>query len=620
VKRGLIVVAAVAALLPASASPAGSRIQAVDTSSFPSLRVTFVAPLGAGTPTLRENGRPVASYQAVNLGRTKSIVVAIDRSQSMRGRPLANALAAVKQFAASAGPTDHVGVVAFGRSAVALTRLAATPAEAQDQIGGLSVDSKSGTALYDAIVLSADRLAQDQRPGRAIVVVTDGSDVSSIHSLSDAVSAAQHAHAAVYTIGIVGPAFNSASLRQLASETGGSYRQATSSRQLVQLYAGLRDELSRTWQLSYLTSARPGTQVNLAASANGAVARWTSALPGSTDGASEPANSLIPSAAYSSAGTLLIGLGVGVLILLSCAFWLAAQGDSRLKRRIEPHISGGHVKGAKARRQEARTATRTQFVDAIENVFADVKQFKRLERLIERADVPIRPGELLAICGACAFAMGLVSAVLASSAIVILALMGSGFAVPIFYISWKARSRLRRFENQLPDLLITLAASLKAGHSFRQGIQSVVEEGAEPAADEFQRVLSETQLGKPMDDALSHMAERVGSKNLTFVITAVTIQRQIGGSLAGLFDMVAETVRQRQQFARKVRSLTAMGRMSAYILVGLPFFMATIVTVMNPTYMSPLWHTGPGHTMVISGLVMIGLGSLMLKKIASFRG
>ena len=169
-------------------------------------------------------------------------------------------------------------------------------------------------------------------------------------------------------------------------------------------------------------------------------------------------------------------------------------------------------------------------------------------------------------------------------------------------------------------MLITLAASLKAGHSFRQGVQSVVDEGAEPAADEFKRVLTETQLGKPMDDALFNMAERVGSSNLTFVVTAVTIQRQIGGSLAGLFDMIAETVRQRQQFARKVKSLTAMGRMSAYVLVGLPFFMAAVVTLMNPAYMSPLWHSGVGHTMVFAGLVMISLGSLMLKKISQVRG
>jgi tight adherence protein B len=123
-----------------------------------------------------------------------------------------------------------------------------------------------------------------------------------------------------------------------------------------------------------------------------------------------------------------------------------------------------------------------------------------------------------------------------------------------------------------------------------------------------------------MDDALQAMSTRVGSDDFEFVINAVTIQRQIGGSLSGLFDMIAETVRQRQQFARKVRSLTAMGRLSAYVLVGLPFFMAAAVTLMNPTYMHPLWHTGAGHAMVTAGLIMIAGGSLMLKKIASFRG
>jgi tight adherence protein B len=172
----------------------------------------------------------------------------------------------------------------------------------------------------------------------------------------------------------------------------------------------------------------------------------------------------------------------------------------------------------------------------------------------------------------------------------------------------------------LPDLLITIAASLKAGHSFRQGIQSAVDEGAEPAAKEFKRVLTETQLGKAMDDALGDMATRVGSKNFTFVITAVTIQRQIGGSLAGLFDMVADTVRQRQQFARKIRGLTAMGRMAAYTLVGLPFFIAGAATVVNPTFMSPLYDTSAGHLLMGTALVAMTIGSLMLKKIVSFRG
>jgi tight adherence protein B len=176
------------------------------------------------------------------------------------------------------------------------------------------------------------------------------------------------------------------------------------------------------------------------------------------------------------------------------------------------------------------------------------------------------------------------------------------------------------FEDQLPDLLITIAASLKAGHSFKQGLQAVVDEGHPPANQELKRVLTETSLGRPMDDALAEMAERLGSANFEFAITAVTIQRQVGGSLATLFDMVADTVRHRQQFARKIRALTAMGRMSAYTLIGIPFFIAGVMTLMNRRYMHPLFFTSGGRFLIILALVMMGFGSLLLKKIVSFRG
>src|SRR5256886_8869833 len=163
--------------------------------------------------------------------------------------------------------------------------------------------------------------------------------------------------------------------------------------------------------------------------------------------------------------------------------------------------------------------------------------------------------------------------------------------VPFAWVWLKMRKRLKAFEDQLPDLLITIAASLKAGHSFKQGLQAVVDEGHPPANQELKRVLTETSLGRPMDDALAEMAERLGSANFEFAITAVTIQRQVGGSLASLFDMVADTVRQRQQFARKIRALTPMGRMSAYTLIGIPFFIAGTATLLNPQDMHPLYHT-----------------------------
>jgi tight adherence protein B len=620
-RRAPVLAVAAVAVVAIPTAAAGIRVQAVDTSGFPALRAVVIAPLGSAPPRLHENGAAAVGSVAVNLGRSKTIVLAIDRSESMRGRPLRNALSAARGFVGAADASDHVGVVAFGRSAIPVAGATGGPGDADTALAGITVDTRSGTALYDALVIASTELRTEDRPGRALVVVTDGKDVSSLHSLDEAIAAAQRAHASVYAIGIGGPSFTPDVLERIARETGGSYRQAANAGQLATVYASLQNELARTWQVTYDTASRPGDKLRLNATVPGAgSATATVALPASGGATADtPASSLIPSAGYSLAGTLLVSVAAGLLVLLACWFWLAAREGSWLKSRLAPHLGIVHEAG-KTHRRETRRQARGRTVDAIEGALASLKQFRAVQRMIERADLPLRAGELLAMCTGAAFFLGLVVAVAAASPLFALAAMAVGFLLPLGVVRFKATSRLKRFENQLPDLLITIAASLKAGHSFRQGIQSAVDEGAEPAAKEFKRVLTETQLGKAMDDALGDMATRVGSKNFTFVITAVTIQRQIGGSLAGLFDMVADTVRQRQQFARKIRGLTAMGRMAAYTLVGLPFFIAGAATVVNPTFMSPLYDTSAGHLLMGTALVAMTIGSLMLKKIVSFRG
>jgi tight adherence protein B len=618
-RRLRLIPLALAALVVAPAASAAVRIQSVDTSGFPAVRLTVVAPLNAVSPRLTENAVPVTGYSAVNLGGQKAIVLALDRSQSMLGRPFANALSAARTFVGSAGPQDHVGIVAFGRSAFGLGRFSASPADAQTSLAGLTVDGKSGTALYDAIVLAASHLASDNSPGRAIVVVTDGDDVSSTNTLQQAVAAAHAAHAAVYTIGIGGPSFTPDALRTLSRETGGSYRQVARTRDLAGVYTALASELDRTWQLSYVTAARPGMTLRLAATVPGGGTAHAVAQVSGGEAAPIAPSKLIPSVGYSSAGTLLVGLTVGLLVLISCGFWFASRRGGKLRSRIEPHL-GLIDRDPKVRRQRGRASARAHVANGVESILGNLRQFRSVQLTIERADLPLRAGELLALCVGLAFLCGLLTAASASPTLVTLAVMGVAGWAPYAYVSFKAKSRIKKFENQLPDLLITIAASLKAGHSFRQGIQSVVDEGAEPAAKEFRRVLTETQLGKTMDDALGDLSVRIGSKNLAFVINAVTIQRQIGGSLAGLFDMVADTVRQRQQFGRKVKGLTAMGRMSAYVLVGLPIFIGALMSVVNKGYMRPLYQTSAGQKLLISGIVMIIIGSAVLKKIVSFRG
>jgi tight adherence protein B len=298
---------------------------------------------------------------------------------------------------------------------------------------------------------------------------------------------------------------------------------------------------------------------------------------------------------------------------------MAAARGERLRRRLAPHLGTASPR-TKRKQERERLAMLSSLFRATEQAFSHWRQWRSAQRMLERADLPLRTVEFVYMMVGAAVVVGLIAAVTVPSSFMILLAMVGGAAVPFGFVWFKGQQRINAFENQLPDLLITLAASLKAGHSFKQGLQSVVDEGRPPASKELKRVLTEARLGRSMDEALQEMALRVGSKNFDFVITAVTIQRQVGGSLAGLIDMVADTVRQRQQFARKIKGLTAMGRASAYVLMGLPFFIGFVITIMNPRYMDPLYTTSTGHKLIMVGIAMMCFGAVVLRKIVAFKG
>jgi len=622
-RRAAVIAVVTGAMFVAAASAAaGVRITHVDTGGYPDIRLTVVGPAGSAQPQLDENGRPATGEQAISLAAAKSVAVAVDRSRSMSGRSLRDATAAARTLVATTSAADSVEVIGFGRFAKTLSPFSHVASDAEDALSGMAVDRVSGTALWDAVVLAARGVAHSpETQGRVIVVVTDGQDVSSSFSFEEAVAAAHDAHAAVYAVGIASPGFTPGPLRALAAETGGTFLQAASSAQLASLYRSIGRSLARTWQLRYVTAARPGDRLDLTVTVPGAGAA-TRALDLAGAPAATPATSptlLSRSTWRSKYAPLVLAAGVGLLVLLAMLFGLAAFRRNWLAARLEPHLAPAKRRKTTTHRRDAR-AVLTRLFAATEHAFAGIKQFRTLQRMLGRADLPLLAAELVYICLGSAVAFALVGVVAGGSALMLVLFLFIGAIAPVVVVAFKARARIRAFDDQLPDLLTTIAASLKAGHSFRHAIQAVVDEGVDPAAKEFRRVLTETRLGKPMDEALNDLSERIGSKNLTFALMAVTIQRQIGGSLAGLFDMVADTVRQRQQFARKIRALTAMGRMSAYVLVALPFAVALTVTALNRSYMSPLWGTPTGHELVAAGMTMIMIGSLILRKIVTFRG
>jgi len=618
--RSARLLATVAAAL-AAASPAGAavRITHVDTSSYPTIRATVISSAGpTAVPELTENGVPVVGLQSRNLGRAKAVVLAVDTSRSMKGKPLADAITAARNFVDSKPAPDAISIMEFGPRPIVLSGFSTATIDADAALRNMELAGRQGTALYDAVELAANNLAATPLAGRVCIVLTDGRDVSSTATIQAVIAAAHNAGVAIYPIGIEGKGFDPSVLQQLAAETGGEYHGAASSTELRAVYASIAAELGKTWQLSYVTAARPGDRLRVQIKAAGAgTAAESVAIPRGLGASTSPDGSL-PSGAYTAGGAILIGSIVGVLVLAAMLLLIGLRRGTWLRSRLAAHTGG--VVLSRTRRREERLAAFAALFRSTERAFGHLRQWKKVQAVLDRGETPLRAAEFFWIVAGAGLGVGLLAAFAGLSAPVIVIAMVIGCAIPFAVVWRRMRKRLDSFETQLPDLLITIAASLKAGHSFKQGIQAIVDEGQPPASDEFRRVLAETGLGRPLDEALGEMSARVDSKNFEFAITAVTIQRQVGGSLANLFDMVADTVRQRQQFTRKIRSLTAMGRMSAYVLVGLPFFIAGAISLLNGAYLSPLFHSGTGHFLLIMGVTMIAIGSLILKKIVSFRG
>jgi tight adherence protein B len=603
-----------------TAAAAAVQLGGVDASAYPTLRASVVSPAGASVaPAITEDGQPVAGLQEQNLGRMKAMAALIDRSQSMHGKPLLDAIAAARSFVRAKNPADQLAVITFGSKALTVSPFSTVALDADDALAGLKPDKVQGTALYDAIVIAARQLKAQDLPGRVLVVLTDGADKGSKHTIEDAWRAARDANAAIYAIGIEGDNFTPDPLIEIADKTGGQYFGASSTSDLAGVYAQIATTLKRTWRVQYVTASRPGDHIHVAASVVGQGSDVQKlAVPGPV--ASDPAPSkVVPKGAYGPGGPLGVAVAVAFLVLLAALFFLAGMRGSWVRSRISAHV--GETRGkSKAARKERRSEMLASLFRVTEQALGSLKHWRSVGRMLERADVPLRTVEFFWIEVLAVFCAFLLMLMIGGSAVLAIAFMVVAGAIPFSFVWLKMRKRLRAFEDQLPDLLITIAASLKAGHSFKQGLQAVVDEGHPPADQELRRVLTEVSLGRPMDDALAEMAERVGSANFEFAITAVTIQRQVGGSLATLFDMVADTVRHRQQFARKIRALTAMGRMSAYTLVAIPFFIAGMVTLINHGYMRPLYTTSAGHLLIGIALSMMAIGSLLLKKIVSFRG
>jgi tight adherence protein B len=238
---------------------------------------------------------------------------------------------------------------------------------------------------------------------------------------------------------------------------------------------------------------------------------------------------------------------------------------------------------------------------------------------LEQAGVERRPIDVVAALAAAAVVVALF-AVAAGSIFLAFLIVISVPAVGWLVLGTLADRRVKAFDEQLPDVLAALASSLRAGHGFLQSLQAVAHDAPTPTGPELRRALAEMRLGRPAEEALAGVAARIPSKDFSYVLTAIAVQRQVGGSLASLFETVNATVRQRQQFARKVRALTATGRTSAWSLVALPFGVAALMSLINHSYLVPLFTSATGRLMIFAGLASLLVGTVLVRRIVIFKG
>lgn len=250
----------------------------------------------------------------------------------------------------------------------------------------------------------------------------------------------------------------------------------------------------------------------------------------------------------------------------------------------------------------------------IEQILAKTSRAKRLQIELNLADINLTVAEYLLVRMALAGG-GLILGTIISGQLLGGVLSGVVMLwLPRLYIRRRQDKRTKLFNNQLPDVVNLLVSSLRAGYGLRHALTVVVEEMPDPSAKEFGRVMREILLGYSLDDALGHLVERNRSDDLELLVTAIQIQNDVGGSLADTLETISSTIRDRILINGEIRTLTAQQRFSGTILAGLPFLLATALTLLNPEYMMELFQPGWPILIPIAVVIMVACGYIIMQR------
>jgi tight adherence protein B len=554
-----------------------------------------------------ENGSPIGRFTIRPLATASihsAVVLAIDASDSMAGRPYQTALAATRAFTDARTGSERIGVVAFNEH----VHVVQPPTSSPDELGA-SLDHAPplayGTHIYDGVTESLALLAKSGVSTGAIVLLSDGADLGSTATLQDAIAAARRQHVRIFTVGLWTKSYDGAPLQELARETGGSYYEVLSAVELTPIYTALGRRLASQYLLSYRSKSIPQSTVTLRVSIDGVGSTTSDYTAPKTDGLAPFHRSFLKRFLLSPAATVVLSLAIAAVIGGLLALFLT-KARSGVVGRIEEFLHGvrAPAEQLKTRGRDIRAA-----LDSSPRAQA---WLAKIERDLEIAAIEMPAGRLVLFTATGTIFACILLAVI-SPVLVLLGLMTP--LVVRSQVKRKLRAVRNDFADQLPANLQVLASALRAGHSFSGALSVMVDNADDPSQRELRRAVHDEQLGIPADEALRRVAERMASRDLQQVALLSELQRTAGGNAAEVLDTVVETIRERADIRRLLRTLTAQGRMARWILTAIPVVVAAFLTLVQPEVMRPLYTTTGGHLALMLAAVMVVAGSIVIQRI-----
>jgi tight adherence protein B len=317
-----------------------------------------------------------------------------------------------------------------------------------------------------------------------------------------------------------------------------------------------------------------------------------------------------------TAGFLAFFVFVVVAIVAFLTFSIFDRRSARA-RLIKERLANERKAPEQAAEEELALLRDEQFskIPALDSLLRRSERVSAVQKMLAQAGLDMRAGNFLGLCVVAGIACAIVSYILSNRVEVAWIGLLVGFVLPYSYASYKRNKRFEKFEELFPEAIDTLARAVRAGHAFTTALEMITNEVADPIASEFRQLYEEQKFGMPVRDALMNLTDRMPLVDVKFFVTAVMLQRETGGNLAEILDNLSYVIRERFKIQRQVRVYTAQGRLTMALLMGMPPIIVTVMMVLNPGFIRPLFSDPIGHTLLVAGITLQTVGYFVIRKI-----